>query len=220
MAALGQLLTSTATFWRAFREYFGTIRWRRRTPVTNRDALREFLQTRASHVAQYSLYGYLRTRAGTRFPELFENDTFLVSINIAKWHIWLACLSDLAVYAGGLLCQRTRTPSRDIGALMSALVDSILTDTGVPDEAGDEFPQHANRVRARLAVCDWSAVPDDETAFSESPSALVYWAPVVDQLKQLDEAIVRNSVRFRWQDVRRELRRELDADAVVAADPS
>jgi hypothetical protein len=71
-------------------------------------------------------------------------------------------------------------------------------------------------VRARIALCDWPSVADDETPFSESPAALVRHAPVVDEFKQLDEPIVRNSVRFRWQEVRRALRRDLDAVAVLA----
>ena len=80
------------------------------------------------------------------------------------------------------------------------------------------------QLRARLAACDWAAVQDDETAFVESPSALVRWAPVIEDLKRLDEEIVRNSVRFRWQEIRRDLRRELDANALIASmgqvDPS
>jgi hypothetical protein len=63
--------------------------------------------------------------------------------------------------------------------------------------------------------CDWTRVTDDEAAFSESPSALVRWAPIVEELKQFDEGIVRNSVRFRWQEIRRDLRRCLDARAVL-----
>jgi hypothetical protein len=51
----------------------------------------------------------------------------------------------------------------------------------------------------------------------ESPPALVKWAPIIDELKRLDEAIVRNSVRFRWQEVRRDLRRDLDPAAVMAS---
>ena len=35
----------------------------------------------------------------------------------------------------------------------------------------------------------------------------------------LDEEIVRNSVRFRWQEVRRELRATLDVDAVLRQGP-
>jgi hypothetical protein len=59
----------------------------------------------------------------------------------------------------------------------------------------------------------------DEAAFTESPAGLVRWAPVIDELKQLDEEIVRNSVRFRWQEVRRDFARHLDARAMLGALP-
>ena len=99
--------------------------------------------------------------------------------------------------------------------LMKKLVATILNDTGTPVDAGEDFPAHAAHVQARLAGCDWDRVSDDETPFSESPTALICWAPVVDNLKELDEEIVRNSVRFRWQEIRRDLRRHLDAEAVL-----
>jgi hypothetical protein len=39
---------------------------------------------------------------------------------------------------------------------------------------------------------------------------------VVDDLKALDEAIVRNSIRYRWHEVRRDLHRNLDTATVMA----
>ncbi|MDD3518277.1 MAG: esterase [Chromatiales bacterium] len=192
---------------------------RRLEPVDDLASLRQFLETRASFIAQTSLYGYLRTRMGMRYPELFDDDPFVVSINVAKWHVWLACLSDLAVYAGGMLARHPPGHYVETGRLMQEVVARILDETGVPDEADAEFPAHAERVRARIADCDWTRVTDDEQAFSESPQAVVRWAPIVDELKQLDEEIVMNSVRFRWQEVRRDLRQCLDAEAVLRSAP-
>src|SRR5690554_3773392 len=93
------------------RNYVGLGR-KREEPVRDASGLAHFLDTRASFVAQTSLYGYLRTRAGMRYPELFDDDPFVVSINIAKWQIWLACLSDIAIYAGVQLA-RQRGASAD-----------------------------------------------------------------------------------------------------------
>jgi hypothetical protein len=207
-AALGTIAAS-------LREQFARGFRRRPEPIVDRTGLRRFLHTRSNYVAQYSLYGYLRTRTGVRFPELFNDDAFVRSINIAKWHIWLACLADLAVYSGGLVLKRAHAPASEVGMLVSAAVEAILSEVGVPAEAGAEFPEHAARVRARIALCDWSAVADDESAFTESPAALVRYAPVTDELRQLDEGIVKNSVRFRWQEIRRELRETLDAARVL-----
>lgn len=217
MSAPSLIRAKTAALWQSLKDYMGSARRRRTARITDREGLRYFLQSRASHVAQTSLYGYLRTRAGARYPELFANDAFVGSINIAKWYIWLACLSDLSVYAGGLIVHRTRTGVAEVGRLMASIVDAILATTGIPDGAGDEFSRLVQRLRARLELCDWASVSDDEMPFSESPTALVAHAPVMDELKRLDEEIVRNSVRFRWQEVRRDLRRDLDATALIAS---
>jgi len=216
MARLRRLIDLGIETCAALRNAFGGRRGSRPRAVADRDGLRAFLETRASYVAQMSLYGYLRTRAGVRFPELFDDDPFVVSINIAKWHIWLACLSDLSVYAGFLMLHRTKVSADEVGKLMRAVLDDALAVAGTPDDAGPEFASHADRVRARLALCDWPTIADNEFAFVESPDALVQWAPIVDDLKQLDADVVRNSVRFRWQEVRRDLRRDLLADAVLA----
>lgn len=203
------------------RDYVGLGRRRRRlTPILDLADLRYFLETRASHVAQTSLYGYLRTRAGMRYPELFHDDAFVVSINIAKWQMWLACLSDLAVYTGGLIVGRATYAERPVAAAMRKLVDEILADTGVPADAGPDFAASAEAVRERIAQCNWSRVTDDEGAFEESPEALVRWAPIVDELKEFDAPIVINSVRFRWQEVRRDLRETLNVEALLGEPPA
>lgn len=190
---------------------------RGREPILDAAALRQFLSTRASFVAQTTLYGYLRTRAGVRFPELFDDDAFVASVNVAKWHVWLACLSDLAAYSGGMVLRGSSFSNAHVGRLMQQLVEEILAETGIPGEAGPEFTAHADRVRDRLALCDWSAQSDSEEPFVESPAALVYWAPIVDDLKQLDAEIVSNSVRFRWNEIRQQLRETLNADSVLNA---
>ena len=195
-------------------EYLGAGAAGRKRTVADVAALQRFLDSRASHVAQTTLYGYLRTRAGTRHPVLFEDDAFVVSINHAKWQMWLACLSDLAVFAGGLLAHRSRAGPAAAGAAVRSAVEAILERTGIPDDSGPLFTEGAEAVRNRLGRCDWRAL-DDESAFIASPEALVRHAPIIPELMALDEEIVRNSVRFRWQEVRRELRATLDAEAVL-----
>jgi len=208
-----------AELWTTLRSYLGMGREAAPEPIDSPEALARFLDKRASFVAQTSLYGYLRTRAGMRYPELFDDDPFVASINIAKWHVWLDCLSDLAVYAGSRLAQEAPRELPRIARMLTALVDDILAQTGTPAEAGDAFAAHAERVRDRVSRTHWLAVGKDEAAFTQSPAGLVRWAPVMDELKELDEEIVRNSVRFRWQEVRRDFSRHLDSEAMLRAMP-
>jgi len=217
MTRVSRFTAWASSLWSALRDYFGTVGRRREEPIRDRAGLRHFLETRASYVAQTSLYGYLRTRAGMIYPQLFDDDEYVRSINIAKWHVWLACLSDLTVYTGGLLAQQPGVTTSQIGELLTDLLAKILNDTGTPADADEMFGAHAERVRMRLADCDWTRITDDETPFSESPRALIRWAPIIENLKELDEEIVKNSVRFRWQEIRRDLRRDLDAAAILRA---
>lgn len=209
------VLLNPSALWQLVKEYFDVSRLRRTTPIHNKQALSEFISTRASFVAQTSLYGYLRTRAGMRYPELFDDDPFVISINIAKWQMWLACLSDLAVYAGGLLMKNPQAKEEVVADLIKEIVNGILEETGQPEDAGDKFIESANQVRQRLALCEFQNISDDEQAFSHSPPALVEWAPIIDELKKMDEDIVINSVRFRWQKVRQDLRQALNSDELL-----
>jgi hypothetical protein len=210
-------MLNPVTLWAAIRPHLGLGRGAALEPITTPAALGRFLDSRASFVAQTSLYGYLRTRAGMRYPELFEDDAFIASINIAKWQLWLDCLADLAVHAGSRLAQQAPRRVPDVAALMCSVTDEVLAHAATPPDAGPEFAAHAARVRDRVRRTDWLAVGTDEAAFTASPAGLVRWAPVLDELKQLDEEIVRNSVRFRWQQVRRDLALHLDVEAVLEA---
>lgn len=209
-----------AEIWSTLKSYVGLGREAPPEPIATPGALARFLEQRASFVAQTSLYGYLRTRSGMRYPELFTDDPFVASINIAKWHVWLDCLADLAVHAGSRIAQQAPRELPRIAQLMVEVVEDVLARSGTPAEAGGDFAAHAARVRDRVARTDWLAIGADEAAFTQSPSGLVRWAPVMDELKELDEEIVRNSVRFRWQEVRQEFSRQLDLVALLGALPA
>ena len=59
---------------------------------------------------------------------------------------------------------------------------------------------------------------DDDSIFSQSPEALYYWSPIADELKIRDEEIVRNSVRFRWIEVRRSARQLLNIGSILQSE--
>ncbi|MEK9627215.1 MAG: hypothetical protein VW311_09940, partial [Gammaproteobacteria bacterium] len=68
----------------------------------------------------------------------------------------------------------------------------------------------------RIDDAQFSELDDLEAIFKKSGDALVHWSPIVDELKVLDEDIVRNSIRFRWQEPRRDLRAVLKIDSIMS----
>ena len=66
--------------------------------IKNLDDLENFIQTKAAWVSQVTLYGYLKTRMGTRYVLHFDNDEFIGSVNLAKWNIYSTALQDLTLF--------------------------------------------------------------------------------------------------------------------------
>lgn len=189
---------------------------RERHPIASTADLRHFISTRASVIAQKTLYGYLRTRIGTRYPEAFKEPDFARSIDIAKLHVFAACLSDLAVHA----VARALIDPRINDATRRALATACL-QAGLDANAGS-FVDGFSRAEAegaheiRVARIDWGRAAASGGRFDASPAALVRWAPIAPALKQYDVEIVENSVRFAWQEIRVDFERRLDAAAIAA----
>ena len=198
-------------------DYFGLKFKAKPQPISSVLELAEFINSRASHVAQISLYGYLRTRAGTRYPELFERDDMLSSINQAKWQIWLACAHDLALFSGRLLSTNEQGTPAVTTALLLEAFDNIMAQVGEPAEAGAEFLSSVRAVRNKIQRQDWQSLADatDADCFQSSADALFHWSPISDELKQYDEEIVRNSIRFRWQAIRQYARANIQTAELI-----
>ena len=48
--------------------------------ISSKKDLKNFIQERSAHVTQTTLYGYIKTRIGSRYAMMFEDDVFLKSI--------------------------------------------------------------------------------------------------------------------------------------------
>jgi len=62
------------------------------------ESLMSFVSSRSSYMAQVSLYGYLKARAGTRYVSLIKDPLFASSMKTARNRIFFACLIDLTLH--------------------------------------------------------------------------------------------------------------------------
>ncbi len=180
------------------------------------DSLVEFVQTRAAYVAQTSLYGYLKTRMGTRFRQIFEDEEFLPSINNAKWRTYAACLSDLAVFTAATAGIENGLSDREITDFARYCFETAVRQTFDDAEAGKMRDEIAARFDKRISSVVWHDAAAGEKAFTSSPLELMDSAPIAEEFKQLDKEIVTNSIRFRWRDVREQLRNRIEREAICA----
>jgi hypothetical protein len=195
----------------------GLLRTRRdTTPIDSVAALEDFVATRSAYLAQKTLYGYVKTRMGIRYPAMFEDKSIIASLNIAKLHVFAACLSDLTIYAvatalHGLAVgndDRQEMARRCYAAGLREIIPDVPAEFSVQDHIG-EFDH-------RLAETDWQRGALQPENFTRSPRALFRWAPIEDKLKNFDSEIIENSVKYAWRDIREQFHKRIDGGAVGA----
>ncbi len=178
--------------------------------------LRDFAATRAAFVAQKTLFGYVQTRMGMEYARAFQEKVFATSLNIAKMHVFAACLSDIVIYAVAQALTGSRFDNETRCAVARHCFRSAIEDNTKlaptlhwASDAIEEFD-------ARLADTIWDAGALTPENFTRSPLALVRWAPIAPELKRHDTEIVENSIKFTWLGIREDFRRRLDRDAVAS----
>jgi len=197
------------------REFFARLSvFRKVEPVDSVDSFCDFLATRAAFVSQKKLFEYVKTRMGMNFPRAFADDVFIKSLNIAKWHVYAACLSDLAIWMAAQVHARTGDAGASRALAGFAFDRAVRTRIDMSEFTGDP-DQLVEQFGARAALVDWKAMAEGEAAFTLSPKALVKWAPIAPELKKYDVEIVLNSLRFAWQAMRQQFRDAADVEAVA-----
>ena len=161
--------------------------------INSKEDLQNFIQERSAHVTQTTLYGYLKTRIGTRFAIMVEDEKFSNSINIAKWNIYVAAISDLTLYVFSYLIDKKNLKQNDSEEIFLNIINKELKNglnKNIYENAKNEFTLKAKTI-------NWNQYYLSNP-FKESGLALYKWSPIADELKVLDKEIVLNSIKLKW----------------------
>ena len=174
--------------------------------IKNLDDLETFIQTKSAWVTQVTLYGYLKTRMGTRYVLHFENDEFMSSVNLAKWNIYSVALQDLTFFTFSYLKKNFNynqiEKSKEI---FFKILDDEITNK-MPLNIVEETKKNFND---RLQSINWDTYCED-LPFNPSALSLFKWAPIAEDLKTLDRKIVLNSVILKWDIVKKEFKERVN----------
>ena len=201
----------TDDFWaNAWEKMLKTIGLRPQVPIVNLVQATEYVEKQAAFVSQFSLYSYIKTRAGTQYPKLFENEQYLTSMKIARWYIFGACVCDLALFVAAQM-----PSAKDSKSVADHIITTILKDYEQSDIDRAEFDAIIVRGKARSATANWADMAQGSLAFQSSADALIRWTPIADELKDLDEEIVRNSIHMKWIGIRDEVKSVLHVEGLI-----
>ena len=168
--------------------------------LSSLDDLEDFIQSKSAWVTQVTLYGYLKTRMGTRYVLHFENDVFMKSVNLAKWNIYAVALQDLTLFTFSYL--RSNFNYQDINKAKEIFL-KILDDETTNKMPLDIIEEAKKNFDERLQKINWDIYFKD-LPFNPSALSLYKWAPIAEELKTLDRKIVLNSVILKWDIVKKE----------------
>jgi hypothetical protein len=167
--------------------------------ISSLEEIETFIHERSAHVTQTTLYGYIRTRIGSRYAMMFEDKVFSESINIAKWNIYMSALSDCTLYAFSYLIDNKNLKKNDAEKIFNNIIDKEKKnglDKELYEKTKIEFYQ-------RITNIDWINYHKNNP-FKNSGMALYYWSPIAEELKTLDKQIVINSIKLKWNLVENE----------------
>ena len=170
--------------------------------LSNLDELESFIQSKSAWVTQVTLYGYLKTRMGTRYVLHFENDKFMSSVNLTKCNMYSVAIQDLTFFTFSYLKANLNYDEVEKAKeIFFKILDDEISNK-MPLEIIDEAKKNFNE---RLQNMNWDTYYND-LPFNQSALSLYKWAPIADELKELDRKIVLNSVILKWDVVKKEFK--------------
>ncbi len=167
--------------------------------IKSLDDLKIFIQERSAHVTQTTLYGYIKTRIGSRYALMFEDKVFSESINIAKWNIYMSALSDCTLYVFSYLINKKNLKQNDAEKIFVSIINEEMKN-GLNKEL---FEKSKINFQNRIPNIDWQNYYLNDP-FKNSGNALYTWSPIAEELKILDKEIVINSIDLKWNLVKNE----------------
>ena len=168
--------------------------------IKNIEDLKEFIQKKSSWISQVTLYGYLKTRMGTKYVLHFDDEIFLSSINKAKWNIYSIALQDLTFYTLSYLnVYYNYNETSKASEIYEEIINNEITN-GMSEEVAlkgkEKFKERLQKINWKEYYKSWP--------FNESALALYEWAPIAEELKTLDRKIVLNSMILKWENIQEE----------------
>jgi hypothetical protein len=199
-----------APAWRRLRERL------RPAPIATADALKTFLEERASLIAQKCAIDYCRGKTGLASHALFTEKPFLDALDVCRWETFVTVLGDLLLIVEGHL--RAHAAAEQRALLHEALFDlysAVLAPLPAPKHRQDGWHEAIAAFSARLKNAGVGEPKRALDVADHSAKRLFDTLPIHISMRDLDEEVVYGAVRFRMVAVSQEMQRRVKAADVV-----
>ena len=196
--------------WRRLRERL------RPPPIATADALKTFLEERASLVAQKCAIDYCRGKTGLASYALFTEAPFLKALDVCRWETFVTVLGDLLIIVEGQLRAHAAAEQHDrLREILLALYSAVLAPLPVPAHRPDGWGDAIAAVTRRLTKAGLGVPKRAMDVADHSAKRLFDTLPIHASMRAQDKEVVYGAVRFRMIAVSQELERRLRAADLV-----
>ena len=161
--------------------------------INNESDLKNFIKEKSAFVTQSTLYGYLKTRMGLKQNLMFTDDIFVESVNKAKWNIFSEAVTDLTFFSISFLNNKYNIKNLDTSKIYESILENEIAN-GFPKEMCEKYKIKFKEKLNSFDIKEYSS----NSPFNNSCNALFHWAPIADELKELDKEVVINSIKNKW----------------------
>ena len=168
--------------------------------INNEGDLAIFIKEKSAFVTQSTLYGYLKTRMGLKQNLMFTDDIFVDSVNKAKWNIFSEAVTDLTFFSISFLNNKYNIDNLDPNKIYETILENEILN-GLPKDMCGKYKAKFKEKLNDFDIKEYSS----NNPFNNSCNALFHWAPIADELKELDKEVVINSIKNKWMLVEADL---------------
>jgi hypothetical protein len=195
-----------------------TTLWRRLqsklrpAPIDTAEALKAFLQERASLIAQKCAIDYCRGKTGLASYALFTEKPFLDALDVCRWETFVAVLGDLVIVVEGYLRPHvTAEQGSKLFEALNGLYSAVLASVPLPAHRAHGWDDAMASFTTRLKAASLVGPQQALDVADHSARRLFDTLPIHISMRQLDEEVVYGAVRFRMIAVSQEMQRRIAA---------
>lgn len=186
-------------------------------PIATADALKSFLEERASLIAQKCAIDYCRGKTGLASFALFTEKPFLEALDVCRWETFVTVLGDLVIVTEGYLRPHAAVEHHArLREALLAMYSAVLAPMPAPAHRPDGWGDAMAAFTLRLDTVGLGEPKRALDVADHSAKRLFDTLPIHASMRALDREVVYGAVRFRMIAVSQEMQRRLRAADLVA----
>lgn len=196
----------------------GILDWFRKAPaIASRDALVDFIDTRAAFLIQKNIFDYARARAGPYFSHVVHEAEFKQAVEKSRWTSFPLAIAAVSEMVYGVLKEEASSEAALLDAVSKVAFD-VFDKYPVPQAIGEEdWNRSRDELKSRLSQFSLHPTKLVKDIFLPTARAIFDALPIPEVLRKQDYEMVQNQLRINLVTMHDDFEQRADQPALLAA---